>query len=752
MSASESRQAAPARPRADEAVTLVLWLALLATIPPLLRVVHGGDWVPFAAVLSAAVLALGFILRRRRVPSIAVTVSELALWAVVVTGGFFSGDALLGIIPTPAVVAAVPTAVQTASAEIVQGVAPIEASPALAFVIVASLGLLTIALDHVVLTARMPLLAGMALVAVWLIPAIAVPAGFDAGAFVLLAACILLLIRAEHRTREARTTENRPSGVTAVAVAIGAVAIVGALVIAPALPQPTVASVGSGLAARIDPSLDLGEDLRRQADTPVLTMHGDAAAPPNLRVATLSLFDGDVWLPDRTRSVGLDDSALEPVAVDDGIRVTEYRTDIDITQLSSTYLPVPFPAVEIDGLQGAWRSMPYGRTVMTSEGNTLGQSYEVVSHVPRPTLEQIRSARARIDGLRIDVYSVPEGTPPVVTALAEDVTVGADTDYDKLIALQTWFRGSEFTYSLTAPVQDGFDDAGVQAVADFLDKKEGYCVHFAGAFALMARTLGMPSRIVVGFLPGAFTGDTVDGERVTQVTTAELHAWPEVYFEGIGWVPFEPTKSRGTATRFLSSTSPVDDAGQDVSSAAPSPTPTRSAATAPTDAPADRDDQAAGPGTRAIDLRPLLTVLAIAVVLLAAPGLAAGLRRLLLRRRGTVAAAWRLVQEAAVDVGAAVPSAETPRGFGARLVATHDAPADAVARLVGTVERESYGAAGDLHGDPAERGARALADADDIRRGMLAGLSATERIRAVCLPRSLVLRPGSAFADRDAAV
>ena len=75
-------------------------------------------------------------------------------------------------------------------------------------------------------------------------------------------------------------------------------------------------------------------------------------------------------------------------------------------------------------------------------------------------------------------------------------------------------------------------------------------MHFAGAFALMARTLGMPSRIVVGFLPGEFTGDTVDGQRVAEVTTGQLHAWPEVYFEGVGWVAFEPTKSLGTPTRF----------------------------------------------------------------------------------------------------------------------------------------------------------------------------------------------------------
>ena len=97
----------------------------------------------------------------------------------VITGAFFSADALFAVIPTGAVFGEAARLVEVASAEIFVGVAPLPVSPALAFVIVAALSLLAVALDHVVLTARMPLLAGIALVAVWLIPAIAVPAGVE---------------------------------------------------------------------------------------------------------------------------------------------------------------------------------------------------------------------------------------------------------------------------------------------------------------------------------------------------------------------------------------------------------------------------------------------------------------------------------------------------------------------------------------------------------------------------------------------
>lgn len=749
MSGSADATSAAGRPRGEARLTLALWIAILATVPPLLRVIHSGDWLPGAALLSAVLLAVGFVLRRRRAPAVAVTLAEVAVWVMTVTAVFFPHSALLAVIPTGPTIAAVPRTVEQAAQEIAVGVAPITATPALGFVLVGALGLLTIALDHVVMTARMPLLAATALILVWLIPAIAVPAGVDAFAFVLLAAAVLLLVRAEHRTRETSST-SRPGGVAAVAVALGAVAIVAALVIAPTLPPPSVAAGGSGISARIDPSLDLGNDLRRREVIPVLTYRSDAPQLPNLRVTTLSVFDGAVWKPDRMRTVPLSDEPFTPVTADDGIRITEYRTNVDVTQLNSTYLPIPYPAVSVSGLDGAWRAVPYSRTVLSSDANAQGQSYEVVSHVPRPTLEQIRAASTTVSEDAVDVYSLPADLPPIIAELAQTVTAGAATPYDKLLALQTWFRGSDFTYSLSAPVDDGFDDTGVAAVAQFLDKKEGYCIHFAGAFALMARTLDMPSRIVVGFLPGAYTGESIDDERVAEVTTAQLHAWPEVYFDGIGWIPFEPTKSLGTATRFLSSASPVDDSGQDVTQATPTPTPTSSAAAVPTDRPEQTQNQASGQTAKGIDLRPFLTVLVFVVVLGSIPAGAAAIRRVLLRRRGTVAAAWRIVQDAAIDVGAPVRTAETPRAFAARLAAMHDAPAQPLSRLVAAVEHANYAAADPrVTGSP--RAAGAIEDAEAVRRGLLAALDGPERLRARLAPRSLLVRPGSAFADRRSA-
>src|SRR6185437_4819598 len=78
--------------------------------------------------------------------------------------------------------------------------------------------------------------------------------------------------------------------------------------------------------------------------------------------------------------------------------------------------------------------------------------------------------------------------------------------------------------------------ANADAVSSFLASKRGYCVQFSSAMAVMARLLGIPARIGVGFLPG-----THQANGSYTVSLNDAHAWPEIYFTGVGWVRFEPT-------------------------------------------------------------------------------------------------------------------------------------------------------------------------------------------------------------------
>ncbi|MCR2791860.1 DUF3488 and transglutaminase-like domain-containing protein [Microbacterium sp. zg.Y625] len=773
----------PRRSRAHLRLTLAVAAVIVASALPLADVIAPGGWLAAAAVLTAALLTAGHLAHAARLPALAASGIQLALWALFLTALFLSDTALLWIIPTPETVRAVPPLFTEGMTEILVGSAPLDAGAPLSFLLVAAVGLFTIALDHVVVTARMPLLAVVGVVTVWLVPAIAVPSDMDVFSFAVLAVAVLFLLRTETRARETAgppPAAPRPgpparrAGVGAAAVGIGAIAVVVAITVTPLLPTPTARPAAGGLGATmtIDPSLNLGHDLRQPVSVPVLNVRSNTPVPPYLRVATLSSFDGAQWRPDRVRTlpleaVGEGDDGGEgegqggggfgEVEVDESLRVTAYRTTVEVTNLSSSWLPVAYPAVGVTGLDDAWEAMPYNRTVVSDSATTQGQVYEVLTHLPRPTREQIRATTAGGTVLRDATYDLPDVPMDIITQTTLEVTAGAETDYDKLVALQSWFRGSDFTYSLRAPVQQGFDGSGIDAIEQFLLSRQGYCVHFASAFAVMARTLDMPSRIVVGYLPGTGNGEVVDGETEYQVTSDQLHAWPEVHFAGVGWVPFEPTKSLGTPTSFLPERVPTaDDAGEDLNAGPAPSTGAGPALEAPEPSIAPQLDDQAVPDAAAPPLLTLSSAL-IALGVLVALAIPALVREVVRRRRlaaaaaGDAAAAWLSVREAAVDFGIAVPAAESPRAFGERLVADHGAPAGAVSQLVEAIERASYAPA--PASAPAGARREGLADAAaSVHSALAASTPRDRRVRALLAPRSLIVRPGSAYAAERAPV
>ena len=742
----------PRRRVADLPLTLGVLIAVIAALLPLMRVVRPSGWLAGAIILGAAVLGAGYVARRYRLPAIAVTLIEAVVWAIFMTAVFLRDSALLWIIPTPETVRSLPGLLGTAGEEIALGAAPLEVSLALSLLIVGGTGLLAIITDHVVLTARMPLLAAIGLISVSLIPSIAVPSDIDIMAFVLLAAAILFLMRTETRSRQEplEREATRSAGVPATALGIGAIAVIVAVVATPLLPQP-LARVGAGTVGGgpgIDATLQLGDDLRRPREVEVLLVRSTAPAAPYLRATTLSQFDGAIWQPDQVRTIPLEgDVGLGEVAVGPDIRLDEYVTTVEVTNLSSPWLPVSYPAVDVNGLNGDWSAVPYNRTVVSRAANTQGQNYEIVSAVPRPTLEQIRALPAGGVDQRDGTTAIPAGTDPIVGRLAAEVTAETTTDYDALAALQSWFRGSEFRYSLDAPVEDGFDGSGIDAVARFLDQREGYCIHYASAFALMARTLGMPSRIVVGYLPGAATTDAIDRETVYSVSSGQLHAWPEVFFEGIGWVPFEPTNGLGVPTSFSpAATTPTGGADDPESS----PAPTASASAAPgitaDDEQTDQGASQAGSTAGGANPVPALTIVLGILLALAIPALIREVRRrqmLRAARSGDAATAWLMVQDAAIDLGIDVPASETPRVLGTRLVEEHAAPNPEMSLLISAIERASYAPGGrhafwqgDAMADAAVTASSAMISAVDLPR----------RLLALLVPRSLIVRPGSVYA------
>lgn len=135
---------------------------------------------------------------------------------------------------------------------------------------------------------------------------------------------------------------------------------------------------------------------------------------------------------------------------------------------------------------------------------------------------------------------LPDSLPEEVRQLALEITAGHDTTFDKVKAIESYFSASGFTYEqedVPVPAEDE------DYVAQFLfDTKQGYCDNFSTSMAVMLRTLDIPSRWVKGYTEGSYLETLDSGNQLYQVTSENAHSWVEVYFPGIGWVPFEPTQ------------------------------------------------------------------------------------------------------------------------------------------------------------------------------------------------------------------
>jgi hypothetical protein len=165
-----------------------------------------------------------------------------------------------------------------------------------------------------------------------------------------------------------------------------------------------------------------------------------------------------------------------------------------------------------------------------------GGQYTVLSHVSDADATSLRQASTDYPDWVWQRYTqLPLSLPERVRLLAEEITAGADTPYDRALAIEQYLRRS-ITYTLTPPdLPEGRD------YVDFLlfDSQQDYCNGYASAMTVLARSVGIPARLAVGYAEGEY-----DAEReVFRVRETNAHSWPELYFPRYGWIEFEPTAS-----------------------------------------------------------------------------------------------------------------------------------------------------------------------------------------------------------------
>lgn len=720
-------RAAQTRIRGGWSEVMVATAALLVLLVGFRTVVEGADWFVSTALVALLVAASTITLRlvglRRAVTPIAL-VAELIVLAWV-----FVPSTLLVLVPTSETVRGLRELIERAGPIMAEEQAPVAPSSSIVLVLAASFGALVIVLDLLLRLRRGVPMVGIVLAAVFITPGLITGTSPSAWLFVPAAALWLVLLRGRTAVSgAARPARRGPAAV----LGIGGLA---AAVLFP-LVAPDIASVASSwgkpppqvFGRGINPIVELGTNLRRNNPVTVLTYTTTLDDPPYLKVATLPDFTGKTWEPSEDYNSGRFEGSL---AIADGIDAVRKSTRISIRQLRSDLLPVPYPTISIRGLDGGYRVERSGLTVEAADDDVRGETYTAQSLDVQPTAAQLRATSARVTP-DLRQYTELEDAPDIIAQTAREVTSGATNNYDRALALQSFFRGGQFEYSETAPVADDYDGNGLSVIAEFLQRKAGYCVHFSSSMAVMARALDIPSRIAVGYAPGSAEG-LDNGRRVYTVQSDNLHAWTELYFAGVGWVKFDPTPGIGEGTAFVEPTrSTTGDTGsEDTAEPAPreedvqSPRSDDGAVAA-----ADAEEQTSTAPRSAAAV--LVAMLAIGL----APGLVRAIRRAwrLGRAARSPDPAWREVEDTARDLGLPVSAADTPRGFALRLRAQPGLDETSLDAVLATVERSRYARSGAVE-------VSAVADARRVLASLQAGAGRRARLRAVLLPRSLGPRP-----------
>jgi transglutaminase-like putative cysteine protease len=172
-----------------------------------------------------------------------------------------------------------------------------------------------------------------------------------------------------------------------------------------------------------------------------------------------------------------------------------------------------------------------------------GATYEVHARIANPSIQDLRAAGVDYPDWVIENYlQVPAQIQPELKELAEQITASYEIPYDRTQAITSYLRHQiQYETKITGTPPRGVDPL----LWVLFDYKKGFCMYYASAEVLMLRTLGIPARLAVGFAQGQYD----EANERYEVARLNSHAWPEVYFPGIGWVEFEPTANQDLLNR-----------------------------------------------------------------------------------------------------------------------------------------------------------------------------------------------------------
>lgn len=560
------------------AIELCLVAALGATAAAgFHRVFTGGAFLAPLTLAAIGATAVSVACRwRRKTWSGSVFLSFCAY--LVVTTVTVLGDTTPNIVPTIATFRGLSAGLVDGWAELLTATLPASAEGSAMVAALAMVWVATMVSAEFVLRSRhvlapvLPLIgaysATLALAAAQPHSPLALPVVFAALTLVLLLVHVnrwsaiepggLRLRHADPSAPEAFTEESTgrsiAMGVPVALAAVGIAALVGLVLPNEVLHKPLSARdaraervVSSAVAS---PLASLKDQLKLEPEAPLFSVSlnepdGAAAARSTfgskLRLMTLDAYDGANWSSTaRYRKVGQILPKAEAQSA--GYGRHELRQTVTIDGLKGPWLPAADRPDRVEQSSATKTAIQFdldGGSLLTSTTDRPGLTYQVTSLVvDTKNLPAGTSSEPLGKGFNITRF-VPAQIPPELGELARRMAGDSAEPMDQLRSLEAALRG---TYGYSEQVDGGHSIGRIRRF--LLEDDSGYAEQFASAYAIMARLLGYPSRLAVGYLLQEPGSNDILGTDPMVVTSRATHVWPEIYLGGSGWVGFDPTPAR----------------------------------------------------------------------------------------------------------------------------------------------------------------------------------------------------------------
>lgn len=710
------------------------------------------------AILIVTVPAM--LLRVHATPRASQLLPGLVLLIIYTTALYLHHGSIAGVLPGSGTWQRLVDLHNDTSSVITNSTTPLHSTAGIRLYVVPAVGLLAALTDWLTVVRRAPALAGIGFLAIFTVVGAVKGSAVGWVQFTIAAIGYLIILSAASRrdatewgriVPRAGQTSERTLRLGASGARIATIAVVLAVIVPSVLPGlgrnvfldafhrggGGNGGNGGGEGTAISAFADLAGELRRQDPVDLLKVKvTDEKSPFYLRSKVLTLYTPGGWRAGGTPSQQSPTPDTLVKSQPQSIPTTDYKASFDVLELKDS-LPFFGMPNSFDGLRKDWGWDPPTATLsgtLSRHNETYGEDVAA----PNPTVDELRAAPD--SGPQPGTNLVPDDVKGIVAG----ATAAASTAYDRALAIQKYFSPTNgFSYNLQTKTGDTGD-----ALLDFLRQKQGFCQQYAAAMAIMLRIASIPSRVVLGYTHGPLNGS---GE--VTVTSHDAHAWVEAYFEGIGWIPFDPTPLSGADTPRSHqlpwenpSTGSAEPSNTNAEPSASKNVNTSGGSGAQSSIPA-----AVGGGSSGGLQLPFgftaaaLAVLIVLVLIAIPPGLRRRQRaeRYRSARKGSrIGPVWQELRATATDAGIAWPPPTTPRQVPSWLQKHGVTPRPPMDELALATERELY-ADPNTPRPPADVD-QAIASIKQSRRELLTWMTRWARLKMRFWPRSTMTNRRSA--------